>query len=759
MIASEKPKLGEILVNEGVVSHEQIERALGRQDAKNKKLGKVLIDMGLATEEKIAAAICGQLGLDFQPLKDNVPPQSVTDLLDKNFAIKNLIVPLRKENSALVVAVSDPLNIKVLDEAAHATGLRIKPVVSTETDILDCIGRTYKIDETIQRMLKAFDFKDNVHFVALPQDEEVDVQKRYSVSGATPIMKMLAFIFMDALKQNASDIYIESMEKEVRMRYRIDGDLVNVIGIPGTLKETLISHIKKVANLDVCNKKTPQEGRSVVLLDGRAVELEVSTLPTLHGDRVNIRLCNKDKPARSFKELGIPDESAARLLELASSGHGMLLFTGSKNSGKKATMYALLQALKEDSRDILSLEHRVESKLVGITQTVIPDHRAAFELGNVLRQRPDVLMVDELTDREEARAALQAAYSGALVISSVSANNPAEAVFKLINLGIGPHKLASALFGLVTQATLRSICPKCREQYTPDLGPIAGLELSDKPEAYYRGKGCPSCHGSGYKGRSFIMEITRVGQRSKRAMILGAEEDALLSALRPHEHGTLVDYAWGKVCTETTTVEEALAKVSPEYWVKPEKEKDVKYVKSAVEYGRPLRPNAVQREIPPDADEGGPWPETVAPESGKTPGSPVEDGVPERYKVLLAMAEGRELERVKDVLLKNDFEIAVSNTGSDALDMIYAVNPHILIYETELPSIGVLAAYKRIYDSQRHYVPVISVIKNYKKDYSDLEKKMRSDVKAYSPMDLNTLLENLSELVNEIGKKRDWKVV
>ncbi len=326
MVQTPKPKLGEILVNEGILTKDQLEKALSRQDLKRKKLGKVLTDMGITTEEEIAAALCKQLRLKFEALRDLQPSSDALKLLDKNFVTQNLIIPLQTGDGLLVVAVSDPLNFKALDEAARKSGLKIHPVVSTETDILECIERTYKINDLIRQMLKAFQIKDEVHFIAMPQEEGFDVQRTFDVNISSPAMKLLAFIFMDSFNKNASDVYIEAGAAELRLAYRIEGDLFNIISMPGSIRDTLLSYLKIIANLDVSNKNLPQNGKSKVLISGKAVELEVSTLPSLTGERVKVRLKYQDRPASSMKDLDVEPDISSDLIKTASERQGLILF-------------------------------------------------------------------------------------------------------------------------------------------------------------------------------------------------------------------------------------------------------------------------------------------------------------------------------------------------------------------------------------------------------------------------------------------------
>lgn len=744
MAETAKPKLGEILVNEGILTKDQLEKALGRQDLKRKKLGKVLIDMGITTEEEIAAALCKQLRLKFEPLRDIQPSPDAIKLLDKNFVTQNLMVPLQTGDGVLVVAVSDPLNFKALDEAARKSGLKVQPAVSTETDVLECIERTYRINDLIKQMLKAFQIKEEVHFIALPQEEGFDVQKTFDVNISSPAMKLLAFIFMDSFNKNASDVYIEAGAAEIRLSYRMEGNLYNIISMPGSIRDTLLSYLKKIANLDVSNKNMPQSGKSKVLISGKAVELEVSTLPSLNGERVKVRLRYKDRPASSMKELGVEPDISSSLIKAASARQGLILFTGPRFSGKKSLMYALLSELSSVSRDIIAIEDCVDKRVDGIVQSGYTSGCMADDIRLAIRQEPDVMMVDELRDRETAALALEYANSGRLVITSIQSAHAADALSRLVNFGLEPWLAASNILAVVSQQLLRKICPGCREEYTPENTIFFSSNGFTLPETFYHGTGCKQCYKTGFKGHIGIHEITSNVLEIERLILERAGEAEFLRAIKQSGRSRLAEAAWEKVKSGTVSAEEALAKVDPELWRKeivisePDQFKEFADVNTE----SILEPAVAPAYAPAKEEPADSFSDTMR-----------------QHKVLLAFSNASEQDDLKRRLVEKDYDVITSPNGSDALKIIYAENPDLLVCDMMLPRLDGLTTYKKLYDARRKRLPVIA-ISNKKTDmFTDEENLLRADARFSRPLIMADVVDKINALLLDASPHRDWKVL
>ena len=772
MVGTTKPKLGEILVNEGILTKDQLEKALGRQDLKRKKLGKVLIDMGITTEEEIAAALCKQLRLKFEALRDIQPSSEALKLLDKNFVTQNLIIPLQTGDGMLVVAVSDPLNFKALDEAARKSGLKIQPVVSTETDVLECIERTYRINDLIQQMLKAFQIKDEVHFIAMPQEEGFDVQRTFDVNISSPAMKLLAFIFMDSFNKNASDVYIEAGVAEIRLSYRMEGDLFNIISMPGSIRDTLLSYLKKIANLDVSNKNLPQSGKSKVLISGKAVELEVSTLPSLNGERVKVRLRYQDRPASSMKDLGIEPEISSALMKAASARQGLILFAGPRYSGKKSLMYALLRELSSFSKDIVAVEERADKRVDGVVQAGRSSGSVADDIRLAIRQEPDILMVDELRDRETAALALGYANSGRLVITSIQSTHAADALSRLVNFGLEPWLASSNILAVVSQQLLKKTCPACKEEYSPENAMFFSSNGFTLPKTFYHGTGCKQCYKTGIKGHIGIQEITVNGPEIERLILEHAGESEFLRAIKQSGRSRLAEAAWEKVKSGTVSAEEALAKVDPELWgtkiiiSQPDqpKELDDVIIESihepavAIEYTP-----ALARELTPELTPE--YTPELSPEYDPeyTPGldKPTDEfsNTMRQHKVLLAFSNTSEQDNLKEILVEKDYDVITAPNGSDALKIVYAENPDLLVCDMMLPMLEGLTAYKKLYDAKRKRLPVIAISNKKSEMFTDEENLLRADARFSRPLIMAEVVDKVNSLLLNASPHSDWKVL
>jgi len=741
-----KRKLGEILKAEGIVTEQQISTALSRQGGKGKKLGKLLVDMGMTTDEEIAIALCKQLGLKYECVREKRPSPEILRLLDVGFVTKNLIMPVEIIEDRLKIVVSDPLNSKAIDEVSSRTGLKTELSVCTEKELLECIEHTYMINQTIDRMLKTFQLKEDVSFVALPQDEEFDVQKISGVSGASPALRLLLFVFMDAFGKKANDIYFEDTGSDLRIRYRIEGDIYHITTMPSSLTEILIYNLKSISNLELQVKALPQTGRFEVLFSGKSIELEVCTIPTNQNERVKVRLRYKDKPAPSFAEIGTPDETVNALVKAAERRQGLMLFTGPRNSGKRSMMYALLNELRKNNKDadIVALEERIENRCHGVTQINTAGIDATI-WDSIQKQGPDIVMVDEIRDAFTARAVLKAANSGCLVLSSIQATGPADALYRLFRLNIERWLITSNISCVASLRLLRKICPQCREAYIPDAGHLV-LDGLKAPETYYRGAGCKSCIKSGYKGHVGITEVVRI-EDGINADLTGMElEENIQEIVSNPVTGHMVSLAWDQVAAGVTTLEEAFEKVGPDQWRIPADK-----VKRPERTGRPVRrAPAIQK---PEAVSGGVGNSPDRSEEIKT----VAEAAP-KTKIVLAVTNPRDQESIKQLLEKNDFSIWMCGDGDEVLNILYAEDPDLLIWDILLPHVDGLKAYKKVYDSQRKQVPVISLT-NKPSVLSDIEKSVGVDEQVEKPVDDFVLLNRIKKVMSEQGPRGKWRVM
>jgi len=737
LLTRRRARLGEILLSERVVTEEQLEKALQKQGPKKKRLGKVLIDMGLTTEEAIAAAVSRQMDIPYMDLEEVYPPPDILSLLDKGFISENLIIPIELEDGELTVAVSDPTNEMALEDVSYKTGLKVRPVVSTETGVLRCIERAFRVDDHIREMMKAFNLKEDISFLALPQDKEVDVHRRFRLDGSSQPVRMLAFIVTDAFNRNASDILIEPVGGRLRLRYRILGELVNIITLPEILKDSLISHIKILSNLDLSNRKSPQTGKCRFTLADRSILLEVSTIPTTSGERASIAIYDSEKPAMSFKEMGFPPSCSKELLGLASNGYGLILLGGPKGSAKTTVMYAMIKEIISDRLDVVTIQEHTSYKLPKSTQIEMGELSTAAALRYSTLNRPDVIMIERIDDASTAELAIQAASEGSLVLAGVVGTGPAEAVHRLLTLGADPKALTASMVGVAGLRLVRTICQSCKETYSPDLSLLETLGL-DMPPAFYHGAGCKSCLKTGYRGHVHVMEIVKTAGNAGAVIGENPSSEELRKAFSALSRKSMFMSVWDLVKEGKTTVDELLRKLPPAYW--PEK---------GGQTARPAPPRPALPETPPPP---------VVTSAQAVPAAPSKQvasllsndsfrNVMRQYRILMILSDANDIEKISESLHESDMQPLVATDGNHALDLMYSEDPDVLICDMRAPEMQNLLAYKKLYDEQRKYVPVVLIVRGSIERYSDVDSKLGVEIKLLKPIHTTTLMGKISDLL------------
>ena len=499
-----KKKLGKILTDEGLITGEQLDNALTLQNGKNKKLGKVLIELGYVNEIQVAETLTKQLSLKLVDCNNYTPSIEVLSLVPKATAERKLVLPLEQKGTTLMIAMANPLDWETIEDLSFETGLKITVGISSENNILNAIERFYgSVDDTWD-VLKELPSYDGVEFVKEEFDDEkqqVNFQSLYQNSEAPPIVRLVTMIIADAVNYGASDIHIEPREKNVQVRYRTDGALKNIQSYPKQIQDAVISRIKIISTLDITNRRFPQDGRSALRLEKKNVDLRISTLPSIYGEKVVIRLLDPTTGLIPLSKLGISEHILKPLIEVFSRPQGMLLVTGPTGSGKTTTLYSILQQLRTETKNIITLEDPVEYKLAEITQVGINDDIGftfANALRSVLRQDPDIVMVGEIRDLDTAEIGARAALTGHFVLSTLHTNDTVSTISRLIDIGLEPFLINSAVSGVLAQRLIRTICPACKTSAAPpeeaakfDLPPI---------KEYYRGTGCDKCNHTGYKG-------------------------------------------------------------------------------------------------------------------------------------------------------------------------------------------------------------------------------------------------------------------
>ncbi|MDI6709705.1 MAG: ATPase, T2SS/T4P/T4SS family [Thermoanaerobacterales bacterium] len=552
-----KKLLGELLVEAGVITVDQLRRALEEQARNGERLGRVLVRMGFAREEDITTVLGEQLGFgqagQLQP--DDL---GLLDLLPEQVVKRYRVFPLRRESDRLTVAMADPTNLMAIDDLRLLTGLEIRPVLAGEWQIDGAIKKYYGMSE----LEKAF------REIQIVEDETLSLDQGEAANpDEPPIVRLINGIIVQAVEQGASDVHIEPGPKDVRVRFRIDGMLREAMQLPLKARASLAARVKIMAQLNIAERRLPQEGRIHIRYRGREIDLRVSLLPTIFGEKAVIRLLDRNQLVTDIARLGFAPANLEKFCRLLQAGHGMILVTGPTGSGKTTTLYAALKEICVPERNIVTVEDPVEYVLDGITQCQVRPgigYTFAVALRALLRQDPDVIMIGEVRDSETAQIAVRAATTGHLVLSTLHTNNAVGAVVRLADMGIEPYLVASSVLGVVAQRLVRVICPRCREPYpleafSPEraflgLGP-------DEPAMLYRGRGCGHCGQTGYRGRTAVQELLLL-DRALRALITeGPPAHEIWQAARERGLISLRDDAVGKVRDGITTVSEAVRAV------------------------------------------------------------------------------------------------------------------------------------------------------------------------------------------------------
>ncbi|MFH1626400.1 MAG: type II secretion system ATPase GspE [Pseudomonadota bacterium] len=556
--------IGEILIETRGISEEAIERALLLQKEKKKRIGKVLIEEGVIMEKDLLQALSVQFGIPYsQTLDSNGIDPAIISRIPINFAKRYELIPVEERDGKLIVATADPLNIQALDDLRVLLGYEIEPLISSEREILGAINRCYEQaanspEEIIQDMNEEDSSK------ILNELEETEIEDLLDATSEAPVIKLVNLILSQAVKSRASDIHIEPYQKELRIRYRVDGVLYNVLNPPKRYQQAIISRVKIMAKLNIAEKRLPQDGRIQVKIADKDVDIRVSVIPTAFGERVVLRLLDKSNLLLNLGNLGLSLDKLQRITRLIHGSHGIVLVTGPTGSGKTTSLYAALSEINSPDKNIITIEDPIEYQLNGIGQIQVNtkiDLTFAKGLRSIVRQDPDVILVGEIRDSETAEIAIHAALTGHLVFSTLHTNDAAGAITRLIDMGIEPFLVSSSLNAVIAQRLVRLICEGCKEPYVPHRESLKeiGLILEDLENGFlYRGKGCPECLDTGYKGRTGIYEILMVND-SIKALILQTSESNMIRN-KGIENGMTVlrEDGAAKVFEGITTIEEIL---------------------------------------------------------------------------------------------------------------------------------------------------------------------------------------------------------
>ena len=557
-------KIGEILIEDKGVSKEAFDRALLLQKEERKRIGEILIQEGLIKEHDLLDALSIQFNMPyFKKIEGNGVDSAIISALPINFAKRNKLVPIEVKRGKMIVAMADPINIQPLDDLRVLFDLHIESVISTEREIQSAINRYYEqASNSPEEVIQDMNGEDSTQI--LSELEEAEAEDLLDVTSEAPVIKLVNLILSQAIKSRASDIHIEPYQKDLRIRYRIDGVLYNILAPPKRYQLAIVSRVKIMAKLNIAEKRLPQDGRFRIKIADKDIDVRVSVIPTTFGERVVLRLLDKSNLLLELENLGLSQDELDRINKLIYSPHGIILVTGPTGSGKTTTLYAALNEINSPEKNIITIEDPIEYQLNGVGQIQVNtkiDLTFAKGLRSIVRQDPDVILVGEIRDSETAEIAIHAALTGHLVFSTLHTNDAAGAITRLIDMGIEPFLVSSSLNAVIAQRLVRLICEGCKEPYTPDKGFLKeiGLRYEDiKGGLLYRGKGCPQCLHTGYRGRKGIYEIMNVDD-SIQSLILKTSESNIIRN-KGIESGmiTLREDGAQAVLDGITTIEEVL---------------------------------------------------------------------------------------------------------------------------------------------------------------------------------------------------------
>ncbi len=554
--------LGNILLENTSLTEAQLEEGLLVQREKNVKLGEALVQLRYLKSEDILKAISIQVGIPYlSRLKTDEIPYDYVKKIPINYAKKNEILPLRKVGEDLEVAISDPINIHALDDLHILLGLSIRPIIASSAQILETINEIYNRNtETDQAVMEDLS-EENLDTLAQELQEPQDL---LDVSDEAPIIKLVNSLLSRAVKAKASDIHVEPFERDLVVRFRIDGVLYDIMHPPKKVQNSVISRIKIMANLNIAEKRLPQDGRIRIKIAGKDIDIRVSTLPTSFGESVVMRLLDKSKVVLSLGVIGIEGANLKTVETLIHKSHGIILVTGPTGSGKTTTLYAMLSQINSTDLKIITVEDPVEYQIPGINQIQVNpkiDLTFAAGLRSILRQDPDVVMIGEIRDRETAEIAIQASLTGHLVISTLHTNDSASSIARLIDMGVEPFLVSSSVIAIMAQRLLRTVCKDCGIRYKASPEELAQIGLEPEKvgeKLIYKAKGCPICLETGYAGRTGIHEILVMDDELRSMIMKGVEAGKIKRRAMEKGMLTLREDGARRVLAGETTIEELL---------------------------------------------------------------------------------------------------------------------------------------------------------------------------------------------------------
>ena len=551
-------RLGDLLISAGVIRPEQLNEALAVQKKTRERLGDVLINNGIITEQQLIEALQMQLGVDFVDLTAVSIPLELARFVPRSIAKKYCVVPVKLQKDELYVAMSDPLNFEAQEEIKSASHKQVVPMIATRRAVEQAIATLYGNEGTARAIeeMKREAGSNQTDIVPVQMSKAVD-----NGAAEAPTIRFVNSVIERAITERASDIHLEAQEGEMVVRMRIDGVLRRVFTVPANLQATVIARLKIMGGMNIAERKIPQDGRAMVTAKDKEIDLRISSIPTIYGEKIVLRLLDKSSGHINRKTIGLEGEDEKKYDRLLKNSSGVILIVGPTGSGKSTTMCAMIQELCNEQTNIMTLEDPVEYNIPGANQCQINEKTGmtfAVGLRSILRQDPDVISVGEIRDGETASIAVRAAITGHLVISTLHTNDAVSTISRLVDIGVEPYMISSALRGVVSQRLVRKICPHCRKAYTPTEEEKRMVGIPENEDVtFYKGEGCQECGRTGYRGRRGVFEILTLDAALRREVANNASSEELTKTALENGFVTMKDNCRRLVLEGVTTVAEA----------------------------------------------------------------------------------------------------------------------------------------------------------------------------------------------------------
>jgi type IV pilus assembly protein PilB len=559
-------KLGQLLVSNNIIKEEELEQALEQQKKEGGRIGSNLIKLGFLTDETLVAFLSEQYGVPSVSLSAEEVDPEITKYIPYDVVYKYQIFPISRSGATLTVAMTDPSNVFAIDDVKFITGYEVSPVVASESAISEAITKHYEQSDALQTVVDSMADLDveGLDLIHEEEDSAEDISKLKDAGEEAPVVKLVNLILGEAITRGASDIHMEPYEKTYRVRYRVDGVLYDVMQPPARMKAALSSRVKIMSELDIAERRIPQDGRIKLKIRDKAVDLRVSTLPTLFGEKIVMRILDQSNLNLDLTQLGFEEKALADFQEAITSPFGMVLVTGPTGSGKTTTLYSALSTINTVDVNIMTAEDPVEYNLLGINQVHVKENIGltfASALRSFLRQDPDIVMVGEIRDFETGEIAVKAALTGHLVLSTLHTNDAPSTISRMLNMGIEPFLISASVVLVLAQRLARKICPDCKEPEEIPESALRDLGFSEEDATTvkcYKGAGCSTCGGTGYKGRVALYEVMPVKEEIKEMVLKGASTLELKKEAMRLGMQTLRMAGLTKIKEGVTTVDEVL---------------------------------------------------------------------------------------------------------------------------------------------------------------------------------------------------------